>query len=84
MATVARSILVVAVTLLLSVEAGAQVPVAPAPHPTLDELVKLYQHLGLRLPPPEAPLSLLVLAQAGTGENVHAYDPLPRSRPPTC
>lgn len=45
-----------AVLLLAQGIAVAQPPTAPMPHPTLDELVKVYQRLGLPLPPPNAEL----------------------------
>lgn len=45
------------VLLLLAPRAGlAQLPVAPPPHPTLDDVVKEYLRLGLPLPPEDAEL----------------------------
>ena len=35
---------------------AAQLPVAPPPHPTLDELVKEYKRLGLPIPSPKVEL----------------------------
>ncbi|VTR92089.1 unnamed protein product [Gemmata massiliana] len=45
-----------AAILLAHSTALAQRPIAPAPHISLDELVKEYQRLGLPVPPPEAEL----------------------------
>src|SRR5262245_39941794 len=56
MATALRLVMPVGLTLLLCGAPAAQPPVAPAPHPSLDELVKEYRRCGLPVPPPEAEL----------------------------
>jgi hypothetical protein len=47
---------VLAVVLLAAGGAGARLPVAPPPRPSLAEVVREYQRLGLPLPPPDAEL----------------------------
>jgi hypothetical protein len=56
MTTALRFTATVACLWLGTTPAFAQLPVAPEPHPTLDELVKEYQRCGLPVPPKDAEL----------------------------
>ncbi len=51
MTTRVRILLAAVVLCLAASAAAAQLPVAPAPHPTLDELAKEYRRCGLPVPP---------------------------------
>lgn len=53
--------------------ASAQLPVAPAPHPTLDELVKEYQRWGLPIPSADSELVRLSWGNSEAGWDQLAF-----------